>query len=48
MAICKEGAQSELILLDISPAENPKYIMAVRLDYPKKCFVSWADFKKSV
>ena len=24
-----------------SPAEKPKYIMAVRLDYPKKCFVSW-------
>ena len=24
-----------------SPAEKPKYIMAVRLDYPKKCYVSW-------
>ncbi len=36
----KEGAK-RTYFIGFSPAENPKYIMAVRLDYPKKCFVSW-------
>ena len=36
----KDGAK-RTYFIGFSPAENPKYIMAVRLDYPKKCFVSW-------
>ena len=36
----KDGAK-RTYFVGFSPAENPKYIMAVRLDYPKKCFVSW-------
>ena len=36
----KKGVQ-RTYFVGFSPAENPKYIMAVRLDYPKKCFVSW-------
>ena len=36
----KDGAK-RTYFVGYSPAENPKYIMAVRLDYPKKCFVSW-------
>ena len=36
----KEGAK-RTYFIGFSPAINPKYIMAVRLDYPKKCFVSW-------
>jgi cell division protein FtsI (penicillin-binding protein 3) len=34
----KEGAQ-RTYFVGFSPAQNPKYIMAVRLDHPKKCFV---------
>tara|TARA_B100000795_G_scaffold154075_1_gene115505 strand:+ start:459 stop:2312 length:1854 start_codon:yes stop_codon:yes gene_type:complete len=36
----KKGAQ-RTYFVGFSPAKNPKYIMAVRLDYPKKCFASW-------
>ena len=36
----KEGAK-RTYFVGYSPAYKPKYIMAVRLDYPKKCFVSW-------
>ena len=36
----KDGAK-RTYFVGFSPAKNPKYIMAVRLDYPKKCFVSW-------
>jgi|TARA_B110000438_G_scaffold13710_1_gene13255 cell division protein FtsI (penicillin-binding protein 3) len=36
----KDGAK-RTYFIGFSPAKNPKYIMAVRLDYPKKCFVSW-------
>mgnify|MGYP000329856395 FL=1 len=36
----KEGAK-RTYFVGYSPADKPKYIMAVRLDYPKKCFVSW-------
>ena len=36
----KDGAK-RTYFVGYSPAENPKYIMAVRLDHPKKCFVSW-------
>ena len=36
----KDGAK-RTYFVGYSPAEKPKYIMAVRLDYPKKCFVSW-------
>ena len=33
----KNGAQ-RTYFVGFSPAENPKYIIAVRIDYPKKCF----------
>ena len=36
----KDGAK-RTYFVGYSPAEKPKYIMAVRLDYPKKCFVYW-------
>ena len=36
----KDGAK-RTYFVGFSPVVNPKYIMAVRLDYPKKCFVSW-------
>jgi cell division protein FtsI (penicillin-binding protein 3) len=36
----KEG-QKRTYFVGFSPVINPKYIIAVRLDYPKKCFVSW-------
>jgi len=36
----KDGAK-RTYFVGFSPVENPKYIMAVRLDYPKQCFVSW-------
>ena len=36
----KDGAK-RTYFVGYSPAKKPKYIMAVRLDYPKKCFVSW-------
>ncbi len=36
----KDGAK-RTYFVGYSPAEKPKYIMAVRLDYPKKCFVSY-------
>ena len=36
----KDGAK-RTYFVGFSPVVNPKYIMAVRLDYPKKCFFSW-------
>lgn len=36
----KDGAK-RTYFVGYSPADKPKYIMAVRLDHPKKCFVSW-------
>jgi len=36
----KEG-QKRTYFVGFSPVINPKYIIAVRLDYPKKCFVHW-------
>lgn len=36
----KDGAK-RTYFVGFSPAEKPKYILAVRLDFPKKCFVSW-------
>ena len=33
----KDGAK-RTYFVGYSPAKNPKYIMAIRLDYPKKCF----------
>ena len=36
----KDGAK-RTYFVGFSPVIKPKYIMAVRLDYPKKCFVSW-------
>jgi len=33
----KNGAQ-RTYFVGFSPVENPKYIIAVRIDYPKKCF----------
>ena len=36
----KDGAK-RTYFVGFSPVESPKYIMAVRLDYPKQCFVSW-------
>ncbi len=36
----KEG-QKRAYFVGFSPVIDPKYIIAVRLDYPKKCFVYW-------
>jgi len=36
----KEG-KKRTYFVGFSPVVNPKYIIAVRLDYPKKCFVYW-------
>jgi len=36
----KEG-QKRTYFVGFSPVINPKYIIAVQLDYPKKCFVYW-------
>ncbi|MGE4569881.1 MAG: penicillin-binding protein 2 [Gammaproteobacteria bacterium] len=36
----KDGAK-RTYFVGFSPVKNPKYIMAVRLDYPKQCFTSW-------
>ena len=36
----KEG-QKRTYFVGFSPVINPKYIIAIRLDYPKKCFVYW-------
>ena len=36
----KKGAK-RTYFVGFSPVENPQYILAVRLDYPKQCFVSW-------
>ena len=36
----KDGAK-RTYFVGFSPVENPQYIMAIRLDYPKQCFTSW-------
>ena len=36
----KEG-EKRTYFVGFSPVINPKYIIAVRLDYPKQCFVYW-------
>ena len=36
----KDGAK-RTYFVGFSPVDTPKYIMAVRLDYPKQCFTSW-------
>ena len=36
----KEG-EKRTYFVGFSPVINPKYIIAVRLDYPKKCFIYW-------
>ena len=36
----KEG-ENRTYFVGFSPVINPKYIIAVRIDYPKKCFASW-------
>lgn len=36
----KEG-EKRTYFVGFSPVINPKYIIAVRLDFPKKCFVYW-------
>ena len=36
----KDG-EKRTFFVGFAPANNPKYIMAVRLDYPKKCYTSW-------
>ena len=36
----KEG-EKRTYFIGFSPVINPKYIIAVQLDYPKKCFVYW-------
>ena len=36
----KDGAK-RTYFVGFSPVDNPKYIMAVRLDHPKQCFTSW-------
>ena len=42
----KDGAK-RTYFVGYSPADKPKYIMAVRLDHPKKCFLSWAPTKRN-
>lgn len=39
-AYSKDG-EKRTFFVGFTPAKKPKYIMAIRLDYPKKCFVSW-------
>lgn len=41
----KDGAK-RTYFVGFSPVINPKYIIAVRIDYPKKCFASWDPFPK--
>jgi len=41
----KEG-QKRTYFVGFSPVINPKYIIAVRLDYPKKCIASWEPYPK--
>ena len=41
----KEG-EKRTYFVGFSPVINPKYIIAVRLDYPKKCIASWEPFPK--
>ena len=36
----KEGVK-RTYFVGFSPVINPKYIIAVRIDYPKQCFASW-------
>ena len=36
----KDGAK-RTYFVGFSPVIEPKYIIAVRLDYPKQCFASW-------
>jgi cell division protein FtsI (penicillin-binding protein 3) len=36
----KDGAK-RTYFVGFSPVINPKYIIAVRIDYPNKCFASW-------
>jgi len=42
----KDGAK-RTYFVGYSPADKPKYIMAVRLDHPKKCYLSWAPTKRN-
>jgi len=42
----KEG-QKRTYFVGFSPVIDPKYIIAVRLDYPKKCFVYWDSTLRS-
>lgn len=42
----KDGAK-RAYFVGYSPADKPKYIMAVRLDHPKKCYLSWAPTKRN-
>jgi len=41
----KDGVK-RTYFVGFSPVINPKYIIAVRLDYPKKCIASWEPFPK--
>ena len=42
----KEG-EKRTYFVGFSPVINPKYIIAVRLDYPKQCFVYWDPTQKN-
>ena len=42
----KKGAQ-RTYFVGFSPVENPKYILAVRIDYPKKCFY-WNNLNRKI
>jgi len=42
----KEG-QKRTYFVGFSPVINPKYIIAVRLDYPKQCLVYWDPTQKN-
>ena len=39
-AYSKKGAK-RTFFTGFVPVQNPQYIMAIRLDYPKKCYTSW-------
>ncbi len=42
----KDGAK-RTFFVGFVPTQKPKYIMAVRLDYPKKCYTAWDATLKS-
>jgi len=42
----KQG-KKRTFFVGFTPVQKPKYIMAVRLEYPKKCYSFWDKHKRS-